>query len=47
MFLYIDKEVFRIDVLVNNAGVETVPNIWTDMTEEEWDKVMHINLKGP
>ena len=46
MFLYIDKEVDGVDILVNNAGVETVNHV-LDMTEEEWDKVMNINLKGP
>ena len=46
MFLCIDKEVDGVDVLVNNAGVETVNHV-LDMTEEEWDKVMNINLKGP
>jgi NAD(P)-dependent dehydrogenase (short-subunit alcohol dehydrogenase family) len=35
----------RLDVLVNNAGVQT----WTpflDVTEEEWDLVIRTNLKG-
>lgn len=38
----------RIDFLVNNAGV--APLIRTDvldMTEESYDRVMNINLKGP
>jgi meso-butanediol dehydrogenase / (S,S)-butanediol dehydrogenase / diacetyl reductase len=36
----------KLDVLVNNAGtlsVSTVENI----TEEDWDRVMTVNLKGP
>jgi NAD(P)-dependent dehydrogenase (short-subunit alcohol dehydrogenase family) len=35
----------RLDVLVNNAGVQT----WTpflDVTEDEWDLVIRTNLKG-
>ena len=35
----------RLDVLVNNAGVQT----WTpflEVTEEEWDLVISTNLKG-
>ena len=38
----------RIDFLVNNAGV-TPPqrNDVLDMTEESYDRVMNINLKGP
>jgi len=35
----------RIDVLVNNAGVAT-PTSFLEMGEEEWDRVMNINLKG-
>jgi 3-oxoacyl-[acyl-carrier protein] reductase len=35
----------KIDILVNNAGIfSSVPLI--DMTEDEWDKVMEVNLKG-
>jgi glucose 1-dehydrogenase len=35
----------RLDVLVNNAGVETRTSI-LDTTEEQYDKVMTINLKS-
>jgi 3-oxoacyl-[acyl-carrier protein] reductase len=35
----------RIDYLVNNAGI-TRPALLKDMTEEEWDSVLDINLKG-
>lgn len=35
----------RIDVLVNNAGV-LQDNFIDEMTEEEWDSVVDINLKG-
>jgi len=35
----------RIDVLVNNAGIHFLKDI-TDMTEEEWDRLMNINLKS-
>lgn len=35
----------QIDILVNNAGV-TKDNLLMRMTEEEWDNVMDVNLKG-
>jgi NAD(P)-dependent dehydrogenase (short-subunit alcohol dehydrogenase family) len=35
----------RLDVLCNNAGVELTRNL-LDMSEEEWDTVMAVNVKG-
>lgn len=35
----------RVDVLVNNAGIIRRGSIET-VTEEDWDKVMEVNLKG-
>lgn len=35
----------RIDILVNNSGIYPNKNL-IDMTEEEWDKVLNVNLKG-
>ncbi len=35
----------QIDILVNNAGVERHADFW-DVTEKDYDFVMHINLKG-
>jgi NAD(P)-dependent dehydrogenase (short-subunit alcohol dehydrogenase family) len=38
----------RIDLLVNNAGVAPLQrNDILDMTEESYERVMNINLKGP
>ena len=38
----------RIDFLVNNAGVAPLHKVdLPDMTEESYDRVMNINLKGP
>jgi 3-oxoacyl-[acyl-carrier protein] reductase len=34
-----------LDILVNNAGINRDGVIWK-MTEEQWDQVMDINLKG-
>lgn len=36
----------RIDLLVNNAGVVTMSGL-NDVTDEEWDFVVDINMKGP
>lgn len=35
----------KIDILVNNAGI-TRDNLILRMSEEEWDRVLDINLKG-
>lgn len=35
----------RVDILVNNAGV-TRDNLLFKMSEEDWDTVMNIHLKG-
>ncbi|MEM8987601.1 MAG: SDR family oxidoreductase [Pseudomonadota bacterium] len=39
------KALGRIDVLVNNAGLVKIAAI-EDMTVEEWDETMNVNLKG-
>ncbi len=40
------KELGHIDILVNNAGILAVtPAI--EISEQEWDRVLAVNLKGP
>ena len=39
------KSFGRVDVLVNNAGVQVERNV-PDTSEEEWDFVLGVNLKG-
>lgn len=40
------KETFgSVEILVNNAGI-TKDNLLMRMTEEEWDNVIDVNLKG-
>ena len=34
-----------IDVLVNNAGISQIKP-FADISEEEWDEIMRVNLKG-
>ena len=36
----------RVDILVNNAGLGLFRSV-EQCTEEEWDQVMAVNLKGP
>jgi 3-oxoacyl-[acyl-carrier protein] reductase len=39
------KELGRIDILVNNAGI-TRDRLIMRMSEEDWDAVLAVNLKG-
>jgi glucose 1-dehydrogenase len=40
------KQLGRIDILVNNAGLEKHADFW-DVTEQDYDVVLDVNLKGP
>ena len=37
----------KIDILINNAGMSPLYPKLTDVTEELFDKVVGVNLKGP
>ncbi|MBI2064735.1 MAG: SDR family oxidoreductase [Candidatus Yanofskybacteria bacterium] len=39
------KHYGRLDILVNNAGIYS-PKPALEITEEEWERTIHINLKG-
>ena len=41
----IEKDFGQIDVLVNNAGI-TKDGLLMRMSEEDWDAVLNVNLKG-
>jgi NAD(P)-dependent dehydrogenase (short-subunit alcohol dehydrogenase family) len=36
----------RLDVAFNNAGAEQQPGVTADVTEEEWDRIVAINLRS-
>ncbi len=42
---HVVAELGGLDVLVNNAAVYPA-RPWTDIAEEEWDRVLAVNLKG-
>jgi acetoin reductase-like protein len=39
------KEFGQIDILVNNAGI-VLAGSFLDFTEEDWDRIIAVNLKG-
>lgn len=41
----IEKDFGKIDILVNNAGI-TKDGLLMRMSEEDWDAVLNVNLKG-
>jgi 3-oxoacyl-[acyl-carrier protein] reductase len=45
MVKLVDAAYGSVDVLVNNAGIN-IDKPFLDMTDEEWDRVIDINLKG-
>ena len=46
VFAEVEAHFGRIDVLVNNAGVSGANKPTHELTEEEWDFVQAINVKG-
>src|SRR5277367_2939046 len=43
----VQKEHGRCDILVNNAGIGVLRKPLIELPVEEWDKMMHTNLRGP
>ena len=39
------KQLGKLDILVNNAGLEKNADFW-EVTEEDYDSVINVNLKG-
>ena len=45
VFDFISKEFKPLDILVNNAGI-TKDGLFVRMKEDDWDRVLAVNLKG-
>ena len=45
LFAEVEKQLGPVDILVNNAGI-TRPQLTLEMTEENWDQHMDINVKS-
>lgn len=45
LFAAIEKDFGRLDILVNNAGI-FFPAKFEDLTEEQWDRILDVNLKS-
>jgi NAD(P)-dependent dehydrogenase (short-subunit alcohol dehydrogenase family) len=46
MFRGVDERFGQLDVLVNNAAI-FFPERWDRLTEDQWDRILAVNLKGP
>lgn len=46
VFSAIQQHFGRVDILVNNAGISGVNKPTHEITEQEWDHLMAINVKG-
>jgi len=46
VFIEVKERFGSIDILVNNAGISGANKPTHEITEEEWDRVMSINVKG-
>lgn len=45
-FAWADKELGKIDILVNSAGVNIKNRTMAEMTPEQWDQVLAVNATG-
>ena len=45
MFDQVEKELGPVDVLVNNAGIETIVP-FLELTDEQWSDLVNVNLRG-
>ncbi|MBR6407349.1 MAG: SDR family oxidoreductase [Clostridia bacterium] len=45
MFGIVNEQLGSVDVLINNAGISQ-QKLFTDVTEQEWDRMFGVNVKG-
>ena len=45
LFVELERSFGRLDIVVNNAGVHLVADV-ERTTEQDWDRVLGVNLKG-
>ena len=45
MIKYVIKKYKKIDVLINNAGIDKIQLV-TEVTKEDWDEIINTNLYG-
>ena len=46
LFKFINKKFKRLDVIVNNAGINK-PTDFDKIKNKDWDEILNVNLKGP
>jgi glucose 1-dehydrogenase len=46
-FAQIEKELGPVDILVNNAGIDGKTGKLWEITPQDWDQVIGVNLRGP
>ena len=46
LFKFITKKFKKIDVIVNNAGINK-PTDFDKIKNKDWDEILNVNLKGP
>src|SRR5690606_30535839 len=42
----VEAEYGKLDIVINNAGIDYTKSI-EELTMDEWDRVMSVNLRGP
>ncbi len=45
MVQYVLDKYKKIDILINNAGISQI-KVFTDITDEDWDKMINTNLSS-